>query len=332
VKRATLRKLMERSRLVTLRWRYLPKGLYCFNYHRIGYATSTEFDRGVFSCSPENLERHLIILRERFEIVDLNRMQFYLKHPSAVKRPLALLTFDDGYRDNWQIAFPILRRYETPAVFFIPTSFVGTEKIPWWDELAWLLRKCRKQVLRFPGTTVELRLSPDRLEDSIRLALRLARQGVGSSMEELLFRVAESSGVVRPVLSASDRLFMDWEEVRDLASAGMDIGSHTHSHEMLARLPSDVQTEELKRSKEILEGQLKKYVTVLAYPFGGRNSYTKETQRLARELGYKMAFNYVGGVNRLPILNLFEIGRLAVDGDPDDSGLRWLATWAGLGR
>lgn len=330
MKKSLLRTLLTAGGLLAWRWRTLPRGLYCFNYHRLGDPSSCLFDRGVFSSTAAHFELHVLTLRERFELVNLERLNYYLANPGVASKPLALITFDDGYRDNYELAFPILRRHQASAVFFLPTGFIGTEKIPWWDRIAWLLRHCRKPSLRLPGAAEALELSPARLEDSIRRALRLAKTHPTLSIEEWLAQLQEACGGIQPPAGDAGRLFLNWEEARAMRQAGMDIGSHSHSHEILARLSPQQQERELRQSKEILEAQLQEPVQALAYPVGGPTSYTPQTQALARAAGYKLAFNFIAGVNRLPLANPYEILRLPVDGNPDPAALRFQAAFPTL--
>jgi peptidoglycan/xylan/chitin deacetylase (PgdA/CDA1 family) len=109
-------------------------------------------------------------------------------------------------------------------------------------------------------------------------------------------------------------LFMNWDQVRNLADSGacFTIGSHAHSHEKLAKLDNESQRRELTLSKQILESRLGREAPALAYPFGWAGTYTQATERVAAEAGYRLAFASREGVNRPGGLNPFEVRRLGI--------------------
>src|SRR5262249_1443350 len=108
------------------------------------------------------------------------------------------------------------------------------------------------------------------------------------------------------------RLFMNWAEVREMQSAGMDMGSHTHTHRLLSHLAPQQQRDELRISKEILQHQLGTPITAVAYPVGGRNAYTAETCAMAASVGYRLGFNFRRHNNPFPFQSPLDLGRLAV--------------------
>ena len=107
-----------------------------------------------------------------------------------------------------------------------------------------------------------------------------------------------------------------------MRGAGMDIGSHTHTHRILSHLDADSQRDELGQSREILEGMLGEPVTSVAYPVGSPESYGPETCQIAESLGYRVGFNFIAGVNRLPLERPFEVNRFPVFDDPSGSDLK----------
>ena len=96
---------------------------------------------------------------------------------------------------------------------------------------------------------------------------------------------------------SKSRLFLDWDEVREMSAGGMDIGSHTVTHPIIGRLSPARQYEEVAVSKEIIEAELAKPVTTLAYPTGSLDTFTDQTFDALRRAGYRAAFSFYGGVN-----------------------------------
>jgi peptidoglycan/xylan/chitin deacetylase (PgdA/CDA1 family) len=297
-----------------LRWHYLPPALYVFNYHRVGDRDVCGYNRNLFSCTVPQLREHLAVLKDRFDIVTIDRLAYFARHGYAGRRPLALVTFDDGYADNYLLAYPVLRQMGVTAVFFLPTEYIGGRRLLWSDEIAWMLRNSRHPTITLPYAPRPYSLSAERLELTIRDILRHVRRWPVPIAEQVDM-IRQACGGVAPGADDDRPQFMNWGQVREMCSAGMDIGSHTHSHTPLSRLEPNKQRAELADSRAVLEGELRTRVRAVAYPVGDRSAYTGETCRIAQGLGYELGFNFMRHANRFPVNDALDIGRLAVDYD-----------------
>lgn len=316
----TVRTWLGEVGLTDYRWRKLPPGLYVFNYHRVGDASQTQFDPNVFSCDEEHFTRQVDLLRSRFEIISLSTLVDLLERDAPVREPLAMLTFDDGYRDNYSNAFPILKASNTPAVFFLPTSYVGGVEVPWWDEIAWMLRNTTHSHIEIPPWCERITIS-DSIAEPIRHVLA-AFKASSLPLDTKLQHVRAATGCTLEA-HHGEGLFMSWDEARALQQAGMDIGSHTCSHRILAHLPAAEQREEMARSKAVLEQQLGHPISALSYPVGTPGTYTQQSQQLARECGYRAAFSFVSGVNGHLTANRFCLRRFPVGMNAEPSDLQF---------
>ena len=90
---------------------------------------------------PEAFLAEVLHLRDRFHLIGLDELTVLADSGFAVERPTALITFDDGYRDNFDTAVPILEELGVPATFFIPTGFLQSPRLPWWDHVAHVLKR-----------------------------------------------------------------------------------------------------------------------------------------------------------------------------------------------
>jgi peptidoglycan/xylan/chitin deacetylase (PgdA/CDA1 family) len=285
--------------------------LLVLNYHRIGNPEETLYDSGVFSATAESLEEQVRFLKLNLEIIDLEEAIDIAEKRTRLRDTRVLLTFDDGYRDNYDLAFPILRAYGVQGVFFLPTAFIGTDSIPWWDEIANLIQRAITGTIRLPGL-------PDRTFDladsnrrpAIDAALALYKSLPASAGERFLNDLAERCQIER--CNGKERLFATWEEVGEMVRGGMAIGSHTHNHKVLSRTSEEDQTHELSLSKRILEERLGVPVTALAYPVGLPDSFSLTTRELARQIQYRIAFSFHGGFNRGDCVEPFNVRRQAI--------------------
>jgi peptidoglycan/xylan/chitin deacetylase (PgdA/CDA1 family) len=288
--------------------------LVVLNYHRIGNAYETPYDSGTFSCTAPEFDWQIGYLSNHYKMTALEESLEMLEGSVALTEPTFLITFDDGYIDNYRIAFPILRRHGVQAVFFAPTSFVGTGKLPWWDAIAYIVKRSSK-------TRISLNYPEPRTFDLVQegvnrcimhiLALytQPAMQNHDRFVDELE-RICDSS---RP-LGDAERCFLSWDEAREIQEAGMAFGSHTHRHEILSKLSKESQTEELFVSREILQHELGRKIDTLAYPVGARHTFSAETVEALRQTQYRAAFSFYGGFNKPGTTRAFDICRCAVAG------------------
>lgn len=292
----------------------LPRrpSLLILNYHRIGDAADTPFDSGVFSCTAPELEQQVVSLQRHFRIVSFPEALDLLDRRSPLREPSVLLSFDDGYLDNYQLAFPLLARLGVPAAFFLPTAFIGTGEVPWWDAIASIIKRTPHLAIspRFaPNRTFDL--SPSQREAAVWQLLELYKHSSITDGERFLVELEEACDVPRPSQSATP-LFLSWTEAREMQAAGMSFGSHSHTHRILSKLPLNEQREELRLSRELLEHELGRTVDTFAYPVGDRRSFNAHTLRALSETGYRHAFSFVSGINRPPAVDPYQLRRTGV--------------------
>lgn len=283
--------------------------LLVLNYHRIGEPDRTPFHRGVFSATVAEFDAQLSFLRDHFEMVNLDRALAFVEGRPEWRGTGVLITFDDGYRDNHELALPILQAHGVTAVFFLATGFVSTNRVPWWDEIAYLVRRCGRASfpLRYPEPQTIVLEGGDR-EPVIRRLFGLYNEprveDKGRFLSEL--RVALEVGPCE----ADPPLFMNWSEAADLVARGMEVGSHTHTHPDLESLAEASQVEELAESRQILEDKLRVEVRALAYP--GDYVFSATTLKAVAQCGYRAAFSFQGGFNRFGAVDRYDIQRQAV--------------------
>jgi peptidoglycan/xylan/chitin deacetylase (PgdA/CDA1 family) len=269
----------------------------------------------VISASPEAFEAQMSLVARRFCSVTLEQLhdQYTLKAASwRTGKPVVLVTFDDGYRDNFETALPILSKFGVPATFFIPTRFLDCPVLPWWDHVAYVLKRTqiRRLVLRRSRDDpdpVEICLDCDSGESAraaaIKQVIRLFLEGAIPEEGWFLAQLQEQADVSLDSQALGHDLFMSWAQLRALNTAGMFIGSHGHAHVALERLDDEAQRFELSESKRILEAGLGREVTAVAYPFGWQGTFTSRTQQLADEAGYRLGFSSLEGVNHPGAMN-----------------------------
>jgi peptidoglycan/xylan/chitin deacetylase (PgdA/CDA1 family) len=291
------------------RWPFLV----VMTYHRIavpGISDNPYYDP-IISATPAAFQMQLQLLRSRFHILklaDLLNEGMDVLALRCNKRPLALVTFDDGYRDNYDIALPILCKLGVPATFFITSGFLERPWLPWWDHVAYTIKQTRVRKFdleRWPGDPdpLHIDMAPHSRDSKCALAIRqVVNQFLDGAIRDeswFLAQMDQQAGVAIDPEAAGRKLFMSWQEVRQLTTAGMAIGSHGHGHRALAQLDDSAQAFELAHSQHLLERELGCKVRTCAFPFGWRGTFTHRTLELAARTGYQLAFSSIEGINDL---------------------------------
>jgi peptidoglycan/xylan/chitin deacetylase (PgdA/CDA1 family) len=269
-------------------------GILIINHHRVGDADLSRFDHGVFSATAEQLDEQTRYLKRHFPIVCGDELEELVTGKKKLTHLHVSITFDDGYLDNYTHAFDVLRSNNCPASFFLVPEYVGTNYVPWWDAIAYLIRNTEKEEisLQLP-VPLKLTLSKDR-EPAILAVLRHYKRADNTDGDAFM---AELKNETECVIPDPGRRFLDWSEAKEMQNGGMTIGSHTYSHHILGQLPLDSQRWELEQSKRTMEEQLGVEISTLAYPVGSITAFNQSTEEIARGLGYRMCFSFYGGLN-----------------------------------
>jgi peptidoglycan/xylan/chitin deacetylase (PgdA/CDA1 family) len=276
------------------------------------------FDPGVVDVSPEQLGRQLAFLRRWFEPIGIDQLRAFAAGRGRLPRNPVMVTFDDGYRDNHDVALPILLQHGVRATFFIATDYVENRRMYWWDRVSLLVERSTHSTLElvYPMPRTFPMATPAAKRETVRKLQRIIKDERGLDLERFLDGVARAAGV--SLSPAEERRIVDattmtWDHVRALRRAGMDIQSHTRTHRVLQTLdPSDLDRE-LRASKTTLEDVLGERITAVSYPVGKPLGEASHIRRAVREAGYELGFSNATGVNRARALDPIDVKRLSLD-------------------
>lgn len=243
----------------------------------------------VLEITPEFLDVVLTDLRrEGFDVISLDAVPDQLR-PGPAGRPFAVLTFDDGYRDNVAHAWPVLRRHNAPWALFLTTDFVDGRGRLWWLELEQAIARLDRVTLPRNGEFADL---PSRTtvekQAAFEAVYRRLRAGTEEQLRAVVAALTAQAGVDTRRLVVD--LCLGWDEVQSLArEPDVSLGAHSLSHPMLAKCDAMTAMREINDSKALLERRLGRPVRHLAYPFGDPSAAGAREFRLAREAGYVTA-------------------------------------------
>jgi len=249
-----------------------------------------------------DFERQIRFLAQHYTVISLMEfLETRLRH-EALRPKTAIVTFDDGWRDNYLYAFPVLKKYGVPATFFLTTSFIATDKV-FWQEKTRFLRARLHDRLRHDTQKLSARLgklppeirdvvTAQGVEDADRRLIGKLKGMDREARQEVMTILAELLGF--PEFPKAANAFLTWEEVREMKKFDCDFGSHTKNHKLLPQVSSEEIAEELEGSKRKIEEELKIPVETFAYPNGDHNA---RVVNQVRACNYKLAVTTTPGIN-----------------------------------
>jgi peptidoglycan/xylan/chitin deacetylase (PgdA/CDA1 family) len=269
-----------------------PGSVNIIAYHRVVADIAKAERDSIYGLvvSAGTFRRHCELLKRAYDVVSLETAMYFLDGERTVRRPLAVITFDDGYLDFYEEAFPILNEFGLPATVFLPTECIGQDKPLAHDRIFWLLKQARAKSVSIKGALSKAGLSYNAASElsGLRSLLKLTdaivylpcklREKVIAELENELGDFADYPREYR---------LLDWEMVREMARKGISFGAHTANHVVLPLEDESAMEAEIVASKKELERQLGgKRVISFAYPNG---EYNARIRRLIAQAGYKIA-------------------------------------------
>lgn len=224
------------------------------SYHRVveDFASSAENSIHSMLISRTMLEQHLDWLGRRYRFISLDELGARLEAKDSWEDPAVAITFDDGYRDFYDHALPILKRKGVPAAVFVVTDLVGTKRIQIHDKLHLLL--ARKS--RLDGGT------PTPFQATRALLESLPQAEIEKVIQALEPEVPIAEATLRPFYS------LTWEMLNEMSRAGITVGSHTRTHVLMTHENKQRVIAEVAESRKEIEARLGESVQHFAYPGG----------------------------------------------------------------
>ncbi len=252
-------------------------------YHR--FSQDEEFGK----TSRATLESHLSYLTRHYKIISLDELIEYRRNGEPVPPRSAAITIDDGYRDFYDVAFPVLKKFNVAATFYVVTSFVDGKNWIWTDKARYILGQTSAERfdLMVGSKKIGLRLydAESRLKAAGSINSELKKMPDGEK-DAMLQELASHMDVALPDVPSDGFKALGWVEAREMHSANIDIGSHTATHPILTNVDEVSLAEELRASKSMLEDKLQTQSIHFCYPNGNVSQRERDA---AEKAGYASA-------------------------------------------
>lgn len=232
-----------------------------------------------------------------------------------------LITFDDGFRNNYERAFPVLKQKQVLAIFFITTGLISKKEMLWTEKITYSIFKTKKDsvVLNLDCPT-SFSISTIRQKEtaSQKIGSYLKRSSKNKIVKVLKELTEQLNDIYFEDASPERYQFLNWREVIKMSESGMIIGSHTLSHMLLSCLTENEANDELKKSKQIIEQTLNAPCVFFSYPNGTVEDFNSNHKSILNKLGYRCAFSQISGLSKVnPCMDKYEIKRINISKEMD---------------
>jgi len=268
------------------------------------------------------------LIARDFHPVSLDDAARFVQGNMKLPRRPVVVTFDDGYADNFEVAAPILNRLGIPATFYVTVGCIDTATAPWVSRLRHSFCRTRKPAWVDSAAKTWTLGSARERQHAFQTALEHCARITGDAREQLV-NATERALEVEP-LSSNENLMMTWDQTRQLVRQGHTVGSHSMTHPNLAHVEAEDLRFELEQSKQRLEQELGCPVVHFSYPCPAlQPHWTARTVEVCRNLGYSTAVTSDSGPVREGD-NLLSLHRVPPTAEVE--GLSWNLSGTFLGR
>jgi peptidoglycan/xylan/chitin deacetylase (PgdA/CDA1 family) len=274
-------------------------------YHRVVADLAQAETDSIYGLvvSAGTFREHCRIMKENFDVVSLEDASDFLERGERSVLPKAVITFDDGYLDNYEQAFPILREFGLPATIFLPTTMIGGDEPLAHDKAFWLAKIALERgidVARY-FESAGLKFAAGDSRDLLEITDCIVY--VPATQRDFIINCLETDLAIDSYPRGYKLL--NWDQVREMERGGINFGNHTATHPVLPLEDASAFVEEVFESKAILDARLEKPSVSFAYPNG---RYNAEVREQIVKAGFHHAVTTEKHVNKFG-QDLFALGR-----------------------
>lgn len=272
--------------------------------------------------SKEAFEKQVQYLKKHYTIISFG--DFLNSAPSNLdsSKQYCIITFDDGWRDNYDYAFPILKKYGVPATIFPVAGCVNTNKLFWPERLGNALNIIfndtsnneAESVDLFDGLVEENLLkiftSLTSFKEKSEIFDKIVERLKSVSAEDIVLHLEKIEA--RFNITNHERVLLSWEEITEMSNEGISFGSHGNSHRLLDTLDNEEMQFEIADSAKVLSQSIKNYIPVFCYPNG---NFNKTVIEAVQNNNYRAAVTTQYGIVPFDHSNPYMLNRIAVHND-----------------
>lgn len=272
-------------------------------YHRVGDPNEAPWNLPLVTT--RDFENQMRYLRKTYNILPLDTLVQYIQQGHCLPAKAAIITFDDGYKDNFLYAYPILNKYNISATINLITAHIGTGNLFWFDKIKFALwNTMLEEVDLDEFGEYRLRSVNERVRAASNINGKLAKK----TEKEKNLAIAKIINILHVDVPTNlgKELILSWDDIMEMNRNGVTFGAHSLTHPNLTKLPVEQAKREIAKSKMDIEERLGRAITVFCYPNGDFNA---EISELVEEAGFHCALTTNPRMVKHKT-NLYELGRI----------------------
>jgi peptidoglycan/xylan/chitin deacetylase (PgdA/CDA1 family) len=284
-------------------------------YHRIVDENSTYLNKGaVVHHHIKDFKREIPFFMRNFQTISMDEVVSHMKLGKGFRKPSIAITFDDGYLDNYTLAYPLLKNYGIPATIYLTTSLVGTKDTIWTEKIGLAFLETQKSYFNFEPlfgdetVSIKSKEEKERASSKVSEALKLKPDDERRKLMQQLFERLEVND--KSEGHFGERMMLNWDEVQEMRKDGITIGSHSHTHPILSRMPIQRAKDEILNSKKVIEKMVGIEVKHFSFPNGREKDFSEELRDYCREIGFESTCSVIYGANTGSERNVFTLKRI----------------------
>ena len=285
--------------------KYFGSQIVILTYHRIG----PDNNAWLFPpTSTSDFEKQMKYLAKTHKIMTLGKLAEVLQKGKNLEEKIAVVTFDDGYKDSYLYAFPILKKYNIPATIFLITGHIGKGDLFWFDKIRYLLWNTKIKKFKLDDIGEFLLDSIDNKLKSMLILVEKLKKIRNENKNNILKELEDICDINIPSDLGRD-FILSWDEIIEMNEYGINFGAHTVTHPILTRVSLDRARFEISQSKKYIEKRLNQNINTFCYPNGTIEDFNNDIIEIIKNSGFSCA------VTTIPIINssktdLYRLGRM----------------------
>jgi peptidoglycan/xylan/chitin deacetylase (PgdA/CDA1 family) len=266
--------------------RMLAPQISIFIYHRVG----PQIHEWLYPSINESIfEKQIQWLKSTHSIISLEELADLIRRKKHPESNVAVITFDDGYRDNYLHAFPILQKYQVPATVFLTTGCIDKRSLLWCDRLDFAILTTKNDSIEHEVLgSIPIQSSKEKCSAIFEIKQNIMKKIPEIQKLRLLEDLERDLGVEIPE-HLGDELMLSWDDVREMREGGVSFGAHTVTHPILSNTTLEEAKFEIGHSKFRIEKELGEKITSFAYPNGKIDDINPEIINLLKQNDFTCA-------------------------------------------
>ena len=274
-----------------------PDTFRILNYHRVNdFKDPFTID----SVSVTDFDNQMRYLSKNYHVLSLNDIYDRVSHHIPLPNQCLAITFDDGYADNYDFAWPILKKYDLPATIFLTAGCIDGQVPLWFDQVlsAFKTTAIKKFECPVTGTVFDIQTREQKLYTAHVMLEQLKQKDI-DHRNKIAADILHELGISKTDKLHNTSTLLTWPQVKKMSVNNISFGSHTMTHPILACLTEEDLEWELAASMKLISENISKKVPFLAYPNGKNKDFTENAVQAVRQAGYKAALTTEPDTNTL---------------------------------